>query len=157
MNQFTLINFILMFTLNRQQQQQHQRKPYQCPGRMKNSPYYWQYNPRPPAHPVFTTRKESPHPTRSATGRQFMKSWYPIILYNLSSAPVHTTIFCRYHKTHGFTESCVIGESTANKPCDYRLNGSIHTKWLNLCDHNCRKYPANAAMYIIVTFKDSER
>ena len=38
------------------------RKPYQFPGRRKNSPYYsfgWGANPRPPAHPDFITSKES--------------------------------------------------------------------------------------------------
>ena len=39
-----------------------QRKHYQFPGRMKNSPYYCpgrDANPRPPAHPDFLTSKES--------------------------------------------------------------------------------------------------
>ena len=39
-----------------------ERKPYQFPGRMKNSPYYCPgrgANPRPPAHPDFMTSKES--------------------------------------------------------------------------------------------------
>ena len=39
-----------------------ERKPYQFPGRMKNSPYYWPgrgANPRPPTHPHFITKKES--------------------------------------------------------------------------------------------------
>ena len=39
-----------------------QRKPYQFPGWMKNSPYYYPgrgANPRPPAHPDFITSKES--------------------------------------------------------------------------------------------------
>ena len=39
-----------------------ERKPYQFPGWMKNSPYYFPgrgANPRPPAHPDFITSKES--------------------------------------------------------------------------------------------------
>ena len=39
-----------------------ERKPYQFPGWMKNSPYYCPgrgANPRPPAHPDFITSKES--------------------------------------------------------------------------------------------------
>ena len=39
-----------------------ERKPYQFPGWMKNSPYYFpgrDANPRPPAHPDFIISKES--------------------------------------------------------------------------------------------------
>ena len=63
-----------------------ERKPYQFPGRMKNSPYYcpgWGASPQSPAHPDFLTSKlRSPTPYsfghREAVNESFLNTFADI-------------------------------------------------------------------------------